>query len=120
MTHHQSWSQEWIVLDEAVSEDGGEAQQEEEEEKRSPKHITEARTVKLTESAVDPPVIPDVKVPDPQLVSRFHGLTHSTHTGKYHCPIICSVGLHGHVTHHVLRSHLPWFWIGSLSCWECG
>lgn len=64
-------------------------------------------------------MVPDVKVPNPQSVSRVScSDTHSTHIGKYHCPI-CNIGLHGHVKRHVLRSHLPWFWIGSLLCWEC-
>ena len=36
----------------------------------------------------------------------------------YRCPV-CGIGLSGHVKRHVLRSHLPWYWIGSLSCWEC-
>lgn len=104
-----SQSEDWIVIDEPMSENG-EAHQKEEE--RSPKDIPEARTVKLTEPAVRPPVVPDVKTPDPQLVSRVScSDTHSTHTGKYHCPI-CNIDLHGHVKRHVLRSHLPWFWIG--------
>lgn len=57
-----------MVVDKAMSEDG-EAQQEEEE--RSTKDISDTRTVRLTESTVGSPVIPDVKVPDFQSVSRF-------------------------------------------------
>lgn len=50
-----------------MSEDG-EAQHEEE---RSTKDISDSRTVRLTESTVGSPVIPDVKVPDSQSVSRL-------------------------------------------------
>lgn len=111
----ESQSEEWIIVDKAMSEDG-EAQHEEE---RSTKDISDSRTVRLTESTVGSPVIPDVKVPDSQSVSRRScSDTHWTHIRKYHCPI-WSMGLYWYVKRHVLRSHLPWFWIGSLSCWEC-
>lgn len=76
----ESQSGDWIVIDEAMSEDG-EAQQK--EEKRPSRDIPKARTVTLTESAVRP-AVPDVKVPNPQSVSRIScSDTHSTHTGKY-------------------------------------
>lgn len=39
-------------------------------------------------TAVGPPVVPDVKAPNPQSVSRVScSDTHSTPTRKYHCPI---------------------------------
>lgn len=73
----ESQSEDWIVIDEAMSENG-EAHQKEEE--RSPKDIPEARTVKLTEPAVRPPVVPDVKAPIPTQCLGFHALTHILHT----------------------------------------
>lgn len=58
----ESQSEECIIVDKAMSEDG-EAQHEEE---RSTKDISDSRTVRLTESTVGSPVIPDMKVPDSQ------------------------------------------------------
>ncbi|XP_062611548.1 uncharacterized protein LOC134273368, partial [Saccostrea cucullata] len=98
----ESQSEEWITLDEVMSDTsipGDTSTQDVNKEGQSPtaSSTEDTRTVVLG-----------------ALCSGSTG----PRAGKYSCPI-CGTKLSGHVKRHVLRTHLPWFWVGTLACWEC-
>ena len=111
-TSQSSNGDEWVVLDETGSDHSS----------WSPRPGTELQEQSIAGYSSRPETASSAVVPDAGIqmsVSRAScSGTSSAHNRSYHCPV-CGKGLSGHVKRHVLRSHLPWFWIGSLSCWEC-
>ena len=107
-TSQSSKEDEWVVLDEIGSdhsslEPGAQPQEHSTSECLNP----EAAPVVVTGS--------DTQMSVPRASCSGASPAHSR---SYHCPL-CGTGMSGHVKRHVLRKHLPWFWIGNISCWEC-